>query len=46
MIVPVHYTAVACEMDIIMATAERHHLVIVEDAAQGVQANYHVQPLG
>lgn len=28
-IVPVHHTAVACEMDIIMATAERHHLVIV-----------------
>jgi len=45
-IVPVHYAGVACEMDAIMAIAERHHLLVIEDAAQGVQANYRGRPLG
>ena len=45
-IVPVHYAGVACEMDTIMAIAERHHLLVIEDAAQGVQANYRGRPLG
>ena len=45
-IVPVHYAGVACEMDTIMAIAERHHLMVIEDAAQGVQANYRGRPLG
>ena len=45
-IVPVHYAGVSCEMDTIMAIAERHHLLVIEDAAQGIQANYRGQPLG
>jgi len=45
-IVPVHYAGVACEMDTIMAIAERHHLLVIEDAAQGVQASYRGRPLG
>ena len=45
-IVTVHYAGVACEMDTIMAIAERHHLLVIEDAAQGVQANYRGRPLG
>jgi dTDP-4-amino-4,6-dideoxygalactose transaminase len=45
-IVPVHYAGVACEMDTIAAIAERHHLKIVEDAAQGVMASYRGRPLG
>ena len=45
-IVPVHYAGVACEMDTIMAIAERHHLVVIEDAAQGVRASYRGRPLG
>ena len=45
-IVPVHYAGVACEMDAITAIAERHDLKIVEDAAQGVMANYRGRPLG
>ena len=45
-IVPVHYAGVGCEMDTIMAIAERHHLLVIEDAAQGVQANYRGRPLG
>ncbi len=35
-IVPVHYAGVGCEMDAIMAIAERHGLLVIEDAAQGV----------
>ena len=45
-IVPVHYAGVACEMDTIMSIAERHHLLVIEDAAQGIQANYRGRPLG
>ena len=39
-IVPVHYAGVGCEMDTIMDIAKRHNLVVVEDAAQGVNAFY------
>lgn len=45
-IVPVHYAGVACEMDTIMAIAERHGLWVVEDAAQGVMSTYKGRPLG
>ncbi|PHQ58509.1 MAG: dTDP-4-amino-4,6-dideoxygalactose transaminase [Porticoccus sp.] len=45
-IVPVHYAGVACEMDNIMEIAKRHKLKVVEDAAQGVMANYKGQALG
>lgn len=45
-IVPVHYAGVACEMDTIMDIANRHHLKVVEDAAQGVMASYKGKALG
>lgn len=45
-IVPVHYAGVACEMDTIMNIARRHHLKVVEDAAQGVMSTYKGQALG
>jgi dTDP-4-amino-4,6-dideoxygalactose transaminase len=45
-IVPVHYAGVACEMDAILGIARRHHLLVVEDAAQGVMARYKGRPLG
>ena len=45
-IVPVHYAGVGCDMDAIMAIAERHHLVVIEDAAQGVMSTYKGRPLG
>src|SRR5215831_18261573 len=45
-IVPVHYAGVSCEMDAIMAIAERHKLVVIEDAAQGTLASYKSRPLG
>ena len=45
-IVPVHYAGIACEMDTIMEIARKHHLLVVEDAAQGVMSTYKGRPLG
>ncbi|MDG6777367.1 dTDP-4-amino-4,6-dideoxygalactose transaminase [Thiomicrorhabdus sp. zzn3] len=45
-IVPVHYAGVGCEMDVIMEIADRHNLVVVEDAAQGMMSQYKGKPLG
>ncbi len=45
-IFPVHYAGVGCEMDRIMAIARRHGLLVVEDAAQGVNAFYGNRALG
>ena len=45
-IVPVHYAGVACDMDAIMAVAERHNLLVVEDAAQAIDSYYKGRPLG
>lgn len=45
-IVPVHYAGVGCEMDTIMDIAKRHNLVVVEDAAHGVNAFYKGRALG
>lgn len=42
----VHYAGVACEMDSILALAERHNLKVVEDAAQGLMAKYKGKALG
>ena len=45
-IVPVHYAGVACEMTALKEIADRHQLLLIEDAAQGMMAKYHDQPLG
>lgn len=45
-VVPVHYAGVGCEMDTIMDIAARHHLYVIEDAAQGIMASYKGKPLG
>lgn len=45
-IVPVHYAGVGCEMDKIMDIASKHHLYVVEDAAQGVMSSYKGHALG
>lgn len=45
-IVPVHYAGIACEMDTILKIAEKYHLYVVEDAAQGVMATYKGRMLG
>lgn len=45
-IVPVHYAGVGCEMDVIMEIANRHELLVIEDAAQGVMSKYRNRLLG
>ena len=42
----VHYAGVGCEMDTIMAIADRHGLYVIEDAAQGIVSTYRDRPLG
>lgn len=39
-IVPVHYAGVACDMDRIMALADKYNLFVVEDAAQAIDSYY------
>lgn len=45
-IVPVHYAGVACDMDKIMQIADRHGILVVEDAAQAIDSYYKGKPLG
>jgi dTDP-4-amino-4,6-dideoxygalactose transaminase len=45
-IYPVHYAGVSCAMDEIMAIARKNDLWVVEDAAQGVGAQYKGKYLG
>ncbi len=44
--VPVHYAGVGCEMDAIMAIAERHDLAVIEDNAHGLFGKYRDRALG
>lgn len=45
-IVPVHYAGVPCDMRAIGEIAERHHLVVVEDAAQALMSTHRGKPAG
>ncbi len=45
-IVPVHYAGVACEMDVIMETAGRHGILVIEDNAHGLFGRYKGKELG
>jgi dTDP-4-amino-4,6-dideoxygalactose transaminase len=45
-IVPVHYAGVGCEMKKIIEIAEKHKILVIEDAAQGIMSKYQDQPLG
>lgn len=45
-IIAMHYAGVACDMDKIMAIAKEYHLMVVEDAAQGVMSTYKGRALG
>jgi dTDP-4-amino-4,6-dideoxygalactose transaminase len=45
-IVPVHMWGAACDMDAIMAIAERRNLIVVEDACQGVGGGYEGRKFG
>ena len=39
-IIPVHYAGVACDMDKIMALANKYDLFVIEDAAQAIDSFY------
>jgi dTDP-4-amino-4,6-dideoxygalactose transaminase len=45
-IIAVHYAGVGCEMDRISDIAREHDLLVIEDAAQGIMADYRGRPLG
>lgn len=45
-IVPVHYAGVGCEMDTILEIARDNDILVVEDAAQAVNATYKDKFLG
>jgi len=45
-IVVVHYAGVSCDMDKIMALANKHNIFVIEDAAQAIDAFYKNRPLG
>ena len=45
-IVPVHYAGISCDMDKIMAIANKYNLFVVEDAAQAIDSFYKTKPLG
>lgn len=42
----VHYAGVACDMDAIMALAEKYGIIVVEDAAHAIDSYYKGRPLG
>ena len=45
-IIPVHYAGIACDLDPILGIAKRHHIKIVEDAAQAMLSKYKGRYLG
>lgn len=45
-IVVVHYAGVACDMDTIVALANKYNLYVIEDAAQAIDNYYKDKPLG
>lgn len=45
-IVAVHYAGVPAEMDVLSEIAQRHGLVLIEDAAQALSSHYRGRPVG
>lgn len=45
-ILPVHFAGRPCDMDRIMAIARKHKLVVIEDCAHAVEAEFRGKPLG
>lgn len=45
-IIPVHYTGQPCEMDAITRIAKKHNLLVIEDGAQAISAEYKKKRIG
>jgi dTDP-4-amino-4,6-dideoxygalactose transaminase len=45
-IVPVHFAGRPCDMESIKEVAQKHHLIIIEDAAHALEATYHGKKVG
>jgi dTDP-4-amino-4,6-dideoxygalactose transaminase len=45
-IVPVHFAGRPCEMDAIMAIAQKHGLQVIEDCAHAIETEYHGRKAG
>ena len=45
-ILPMHYAGMACDMAALEAIANRHGLIVIEDAAHGLNATCHGRALG
>jgi len=45
-IMPVHLFGLTCDMDMIIAIAEKHNLIVIEDACQAHGAEYHGKRAG
>ncbi len=45
-ILPVHFAGRACDMDGIMAIAEKHGLAVIEDCAHAIETEYHGRKAG
>lgn len=45
-ILPVHFAGRPCEMDPLMALAERHGLMVIEDCAHAIETEYHGKKAG
>lgn len=45
-LIPVHFTGQPCDMDEIEKIAKEHNLIVIEDAAHAVGADYQGKPIG
>lgn len=45
-IIPVHYTGQPCDMDAILEIAKKHHLIVIQDAAHALGADYKGKRIG
>lgn len=45
-IIPVHFAGRACNMGAIMAIAEKHKLLVIEDCAHAIETEYHGRKAG
>jgi len=39
-VMPVHFRGVPCNMDVILSIAEKHNLIVIEDAAHAIESVY------